>query len=363
MRRSIDVLLGDEARPVARIEYESRGARERAAFEYTAEWLASKDRFTIDPTLQLVVGMQFHHRSRAGSIFHGAVADTEPDGWAKRVILRDHAKRRVARPARSLALNHLDFLLAVDDAARVGALRFRDEEGVFRRASEPGRRTVPPLVDLGKLYAATRAVETDTESEADLEYLLGRATSLGGLRPKCTVLEADGQLAIGKFPSTTDERAVTLGEVLALRLATCAGIDAAQGRVVNVDGVPVAVIRRFDRPPGGGRILYVSAATLMGVDPREPTEHAYTEIVDAIRIHGGAVQADIEELWRRIAFPFSSRTSMIICSIMGFCTSRGESGGSRLRSTSTHSPPGRASSRPGSPRRPDPKRPSRGSCR
>jgi serine/threonine-protein kinase HipA len=252
MRRSIDVLLGDEARPVARIEYESRGARERAAFEYTAEWLASKDRFTIDPTLQLVVGMQFHHRSRAGSIFHGAVADTEPDGWAKRVILRDHAKRRVARPARSLALNHLDFLLAVDDAARVGALRFRDEEGVFRRASEPGRRTVPPLVDLGKLYAATRAVETDTESEADLEYLLGRATSLGGLRPKCTVLEADGQLAIGKFPSTTDERAVTLGEVLALRLATCAGIDAAQGRVVNVDGVPVAVIRRFDRPPGGG---------------------------------------------------------------------------------------------------------------
>ena len=33
-----------------------------------------------------------------------------------------------------------------------------------------------------------------------------------------------------------------------------------------------------------------------------PTEHSYTEIVDAIRQHGADAQADIEELWRRIAF-------------------------------------------------------------
>jgi serine/threonine-protein kinase HipA len=302
MKRTLDVLIGDDPRLVGKIEYEARGARERAAFEYGPEWLGAGDRFTVDPALQLVPGMQFRRRVPTGSIFHGAIADTEPDGWAKRVILRDHAKRRALTAVRPPALNQLDFLLAVDDLARVGALRFRDEEGVFRRASEPGRRTAPPLVDLGKVFAATRALETDTETAADLEYLLGRATSLGGLRPKCTVLEEDGQLAIGKFPSVADERAVTKGEVLALRLAERAKIDAAQGRLVMVDGVPVAVIRRFDRPPGGGRILYVSAATLMGVEPREPSEHAYTDIVDAIRIHGAAVQADVEELWRRMAF-------------------------------------------------------------
>jgi len=48
--------------------------------------------------------------------------------------------------------------------------------------------------------------------------------------------------------------------------------------------------------------MYVSAATLLGIDVGAPTEHTYTEIVDAIRQHGADAQADIEELWRRIAF-------------------------------------------------------------
>ena len=48
--------------------------------------------------------------------------------------------------------------------------------------------------------------------------------------------------------------------------------------------------------------MYVSAATMLGVEVTEPEEHSYTEIVDAIRVHGADAQADIEELWRRIAF-------------------------------------------------------------
>ena len=57
-------------------------------------------------------GAQFHKPlNRDASIFHGAIADTEPDGWARRVILRD-------RP-----LTPVDFLLEVDDVNRVGALR------------------------------------------------------------------------------------------------------------------------------------------------------------------------------------------------------------------------------------------------
>ena len=58
------------------------------------------------------------------------------------------------------------------------------------------------------------------------------------------MIDEDGHLAIGKFPSIHDHRAVTKGEVLALRLATLAGIDAAQARVVPSDGVPVALVRR-----------------------------------------------------------------------------------------------------------------------
>lgn len=305
MTRTVQVCLGDSGKLIGALRYNRDGARESAAFEYDPAWLADAERFSIDPALPLAAGPQFRRRSPHGSIFHAAIADTEPDGWARRVIMRDHAKRRVEARKTGVALapllGALDFLLEVDDVSRVGALRFRDETGVFRRAHEPGRRGVPPLVELRDLLAATRAVETHTETAADLAYLRGRGTSLGGLRPKCTVVDDDGRLSIGKFPSVADERAVTKGEVLALRLAADAGINAAEARLVLSDGAPVTLIRRFDRVPGG-RILYISAATLLGVEADDPGDHTYAEIADALRVHGADARTDIEELWRRIAF-------------------------------------------------------------
>lgn len=307
MKRTIRVHIGDAARLVGTLRYDQQGARESAVFEYDATWLADAERFAIEPALGLVAGPQFHRKTRDGSVFHAVIADTEPDGWGRRVIQRDYAKRRqearrVGEVAPPRPLNSLDYLLAVDDVSRVGALRLQDENGRFQRASEDGRRTTPPLIELAHLLAASRAVETNTETAADLAYLRGRGTSLGGLRPKCSVIDDDGQLSIGKFPSVADERPVTKGEVLAMRLAKRAGIDAAEARLVESDGTPVALIRRFDRPPGGGRLMYVSAATMLGAEPGDPGEHAYTELVDALRQNGATPPADIEELWRRIAF-------------------------------------------------------------
>ncbi len=302
MKRTIQVFAGDSG-AVGTLHFDAAGSRQRAAFAYDAAWLTGG--FAIEPGLPLVAGPQFHRAAPDGSVFHGAVADTEPDGWAKRVILRDHAKRRqeerrAGRESAPAPLNAMDFLLAVDDFSRAGALRFQDEAGNFCRAAEAGRRTAPPLVELGQLLRASHAVERESETAADLAYLLGRGTSLGGMRPKCSVVDDDGHLAIGKFPSIQDGRAVTKGEVLALTLAKAAGITAADARLVESDGVPVALIRRFDRTPNGQRLMYVSAATLLGAE--HGREHFYTEIVDAIRVHGAEARADIEELWRRIAF-------------------------------------------------------------
>jgi serine/threonine-protein kinase HipA len=303
MRRAIDVFVGETPLRVGTLRYNQQGARESAVFEYAASWLEHAERFVIDPLLPLQRGPQFRQRPRDGSVFHAAIADTEPDGWGRNVIRRDHAKRRVAARAQGNDLppleNSLDFLLEVDDLSRVGALRFRDESGDFQRTTEPGRRAAPPLLELRQMIASSTAVELHAETAEDLAYLRGRGTSLGGLRPKCSVLDDDGHLAIGKFPSVRDERAVTRGEVLALHLALRAGIHAATARIVMSEDVPVALIRRFDRARGG-RIPYVSAATLMGVEPS--AEHTYVELVDAIRVHGAAVQDDLEELWRRIAF-------------------------------------------------------------
>lgn len=139
----------------------------------------------------------------------------------------------------------------------------------------------------------------NTETEADLRYLRGRGTSIGGMRPKCTVVDEDGQLAIGKFPSIKDDRCVTRGEVLALHLAGAAGITAAHARVVMSDDIPVAVVRRFDRMPGG-RIPYLSAGSMMQASRQE--DHSYTQIADSIIAHSVQPKQDLEELWRRLAF-------------------------------------------------------------
>jgi serine/threonine-protein kinase HipA len=307
MKRTIKVFIGEEARPVGTLHYDGVGSREHSTFTYDEAWLGAESQFALEPGLPLVTGRQFHRKVPNGSVFHGAFADTEPDGWAKRVILRDHAKRRqearrAGKEPEAVQLQTIDFLLAVDDASRVGALRFQDENRVFCRSTEPGRRTAPPLIELSQLQTATHAVETETETAADLAYLRGRGTSLGGMRPKCTVVDEDGRLAIGKFPSVNDGRSVTKGEVLAMQLASASGLQVAEARLVESDGVPVALIRRFDRTAAGGRIPYISAATLLGVDPADSREHFYTEVVDALRVRGATPQSDIEELWRRMAF-------------------------------------------------------------
>ena len=307
MQRTIEVRLGEAADRVGTLRHERRGARESAAFEYARSWLDDVERYALDPALPCVAGPQFRRSADGRSIFPSVLADTEPDGWGRRVIQRDHAKRRAGARRRGESvdthrLDALDYLLAVDDASRIGALRLVDEHGVFQRTVGDAERRTPPPVELGQLLSASRAVETDSETGADLAYLLGRATSLGGLRPKCSVLDEDASLAIGKFPSVGDTRSVVHGEVLALRLARDAGIDAAAARLVDADGTAVALVRRFDRTPDGERLMYASAATMLGADPGGGDEHCYTEIVDALRRHGSSPTRDTEELWRRMAF-------------------------------------------------------------
>lgn len=306
MRRTIRVHLGETPRLLGVLHFNKEGARESAIFQYDAAWLADTDRFSIDPALPLQPGPQFHRRMKDGSVFHSAIADTGPDGWGLTVIHRDHAKRRAEAKRAGETIPPLDgelsYLLEVDDPSRIGALRFADEEGVFRRAIDDSGRSVPPMIELAQLVSSTRAVEMQQETAADLRFLRGRGTSLGGLRPKATIIDSRRRPSIGKFPSVKDTRAVTKAEVLALRLAANAGINAAKGSLVMSEDIPVAVIRRFDRGKGGARIMYVSSATLLGVDTNAPGQHNYGEIVDALRRHGASAQADIDELWRRIAF-------------------------------------------------------------
>lgn len=304
MNRQIKIYVGGTKRLVGTLFFNASGNRESSGVEYSPEWIESPESFQIDPGLPLRHGRTFRSKKEGTSIFHGAIADSEPDGWARQVILRAHGKNRNEKKDCGLPfdnpLTSLDFLLAVDDFSRIGALRFQDESGIFQRTAGNGKRTAPPLIELNSLFRATRAVENDTATAADLEYLRGRGTSLGGLRPKCTIIDKDGSLSIGKFPSVRDSYSVTKGEVLALHIAKAAGIHAAQARIVESDGIPVALIKRFDRGFQNERIPYASAATLLGIEDSHEI-HTYTEIIDALKRYSADYQSDVEELWRRIA--------------------------------------------------------------
>jgi serine/threonine-protein kinase HipA len=305
MSKQIKVYIGEVKRVVGTLFFNASGNRESSGFEYSSEWIESNEGFEIDPTLPLGHGRVFRSKKEGHSVFHGAIADSEPDGWARQVILRANGKQRKEKKDRGISiddapLTSLDFLLAVDDFSRIGALRFEDENGLFQQEGGKGKRTAPSLLELDSLLRATQAVETDTETAADLEYLRGRGTSLGGLRPKCTIIDQDGSLSIGKFSSVHDSYCVTKGEVLALHIAAAAGIQAAKARVVESDGTSVALIKRFDRGPRGERIPYLSAAALLDIEDSRQV-HTYTQIVDALKRYSPDYQADAEELWRRIA--------------------------------------------------------------
>ena len=301
-RTYFDVCLGKVQKPLGRLIFVKDGQREFSQFAYSEEWLADAQFFDISPDLQRQAGYQLRKPpTNNDPCFFLALADTEPDAWGRRVIARAHAKAR-SKHASLEPLTAADYLACVDDFSRVGALRLRDETGTYLRSVANDDRSTPAFFELEKILLASRAVEMSQETAEDLAYLQGKGTSLGGMRPKCTILDSDGALSLGKFPSVGDERSVVRGEVLALRLARLAGIDSAQARVVMAHDQPVAMIRRFDRTPEQNRIPYISGATLL--QARRHDEHSYTEIVDVMRAKCENFVNDARQLWRRLVFNF-----------------------------------------------------------
>jgi serine/threonine-protein kinase HipA len=295
----LQVHLGASGILVGELVFVQQGRREFSQFQYTDAWLADTNRFEISPDLPLVRGWQTRKApSIRDSAFHFALADTEPDSWGRRVIDRAHAKDRRDN-AKLGPLTELDYLCAVDDFSRMGALRLH-RAGSYLSAAEDGRRRTPALIELDHLYKASRAVENGQETAQDLDYLTGRGTSLGGMRPKCTVIDEAGRLSIGKFPSVNDTVNVTRAEVLALHLACEAGIRTAKAHCVSLKDVPVAIIERFDRDRDGNRIPYLSAASVLQAE--RDNESTYFELVDVIRSVGSEPVEDVRQLWRRLVF-------------------------------------------------------------
>lgn len=295
---NLQVWIGDPAVLVGRLTFESTGNREHSVFKYADSWLEHPRRFSLEPGLPLDDQRRFFKAEvPRSSPLPRAIADTLPDSWGRSIIRKDARLNR----DRTGLLAEIDYLAAVDDFSRMGALRFRldAEESPFLADAPSGRHVVPPLLQLDQLGHQIASVERDEPDMVALRRLRQIGTVFGGARPKCSVMDTDGTLALAKFTSQTDTMAVERAEVMTLNLARKCGLDAAHGRIEMSAGLPVAIIKRFDRVKGGRR-PYISAQTMLESPLADGA--TYAQLADAIRENCMEPTKMLKELFLRVGF-------------------------------------------------------------
>ena len=149
-------------------------------------------------------------------------------------------KRREAAMARSekrpeKTLRESDYLLGVFDGHRMGAIRFKeDPDGPFLNDNKT--LASPPWTSIRELEQISLRLEDDNAIE-DPEYLkwlnmlINPGSSLGGARPKASVLDENKNLWIAKFPSKSDKKDIGGWEMVTNELARNAGLNVAESRI------------------------------------------------------------------------------------------------------------------------------------
>jgi serine/threonine-protein kinase HipA len=290
----VHIDLGGHMRPVGLAHCNRARGAETILFEYDGAWLDAPEAFSLEPALTLTRGA---FAPPAGSATFGSIGDSAPDTWGRQLMQR--AERRLAqREGRKIrTLMESDYLLGVVDVSRLGALRFRwPGDDTFQAPTHEG---VPTLIDLGRLLQVTERILRDEETDADLQLIFAPGSSLGGARPKASIIDQHGNLSIAKFPKESDPYGIETWEEIALRLAEKAGIRTPRHELINVGGKAIMLSRRFDRN-GVQRIPFLSAMAMMGAKDGE--RGSYPEMVDALTQHGAQGKVDAHELYRRVVF-------------------------------------------------------------
>ena len=284
----VKVALGHDLYPVGELVFETDGFREVSVFRYDPEWLNRPGAFALSPLIPL---SEYPVKS-AGDVngnnmrlaLPGVISDTIPDFWG-RAIMDDYLHE----------INEFEYLLAVNDVTRQGALRFLDEKGKSLSSTAPPVSGPDDIVDIMHLH---RDFQDGCSDRKKIAKIVGNAP--GGARPKAD-FNNNGTLSIAKFPSIDDFLPIERMEVATLRLAARCGLRSSKAHLIFADtDLPITILKRFDRI-GERRIHYISAQSFLGCEKNET--NYYTDLVMKMPRHCGImVPRELEELHNRIMF-------------------------------------------------------------
>lgn len=275
---------------------------ESYSFEYDKGWLKKTGlTLTLDPELMPYSGRQYP----TGKNIFGLFADASPDRWG-RVLMNKRERILAEKDGRKPSkLYDSDYLLGVYDETRMGGIRFKvNTEGTF--LSDDKETAAPPWATLRTLEEASRNFENDETglTEKWLNQLIKPGSSLGGARPKATVVDTKDQLWIAKFPSKNDENDTGAWEIVAHDLAALCGLNVPEAKLEKFSPIgSTFLIKRFDRL-GSKRVHFASAMTLLGKKDGASADDgsSYLDIAAFIKSYGAQPKKDLIELWKRIVF-------------------------------------------------------------
>ena len=294
---------------VGELSMQSIRGKESYSFEFSKDWLKNYGSIQLSDDINNYTGIQYCQQNN--EIF-GCFADSLPDRWGRTLILRREQilAMEEKRPVRRLT--EFDFLTGIDDYTRIGGFRYKiDPTGEFINTSN--KLQIPPKTEIKELVRASNEIELSEEKNTLpqkkwLFQLIQPGTSLGGARPKATIIDENKHLYIAKFPSRNDLYDVGLWEHLSHLLAKESGLNCSESKVIKAGNKYHTLLsKRFDRTADNKRIHYASAMTMLGLKDgcNADTGNGYLDIVNYIIKNCCNVDFNLKELYRRVAFNIS----------------------------------------------------------
>ncbi len=295
-----------EIEPVGKLFAQRLRGKEIFYFEYDTSWLKSHYAIYLDPHLNHFQGKQYLPDGKQN---FGIFLDSSPDRWGRLLMRRKEAAQARIEGRKENTLYETDYLLGVYDGHRMGGLRFKTaEQGDF--INNQKEFASPPWASLRELeYASLQLEREDVVDDPEylkwLQMLVDPGSSLGGARPKASIVDDKKNLWMAKFPSATDAKNSGAWEMVLHDIASDCGITVPEAQIQKFSGKHHTYLaKRFDRTSDNERIHFASAMTLLGYNDGADFHEgvSYLEIVSFILKHSADSTADLDQLWRRILF-------------------------------------------------------------